>query len=357
MRPLRELITDRALRDASPCGSRSAFRPRRASPAALSRPSWPWRASAARPSRDPRGAAGRRRSRPSSTPRSGCSRSGGAADGGRVPRRARALVGVHRARRPSGWPRSSARIPTPEDLRAALAEAFDDPSLTIVYWLGDADGHWGDADGHRLDPPAAAPGRAVTEIADGDRLVAAIVHDSALEDDRAFIDTATSYALMTLENHRLVGADVVAAARGARVARAHPGRRGRRAPAHRARPARRRAAAARRAAHQARAGRRAMTTGTATAPRAPPRCAGSATTSRRRWRRSARWRAASSRRRSPTAGSSQALRAAALAARSRPRSWRPGPAPPARDREPPRTSAASRPFRTRRSTRAARARW
>jgi signal transduction histidine kinase len=93
--------------------------------------------------------------------------------------------------------------PTPEDLRLALAEEFDDPSLAIVYWLGNGDGHWGDADGHRRDPPAATPGRAVTEIVDGESPVAAIVHDAALADDRAFVDTATSYALMTLDNHRL----------------------------------------------------------------------------------------------------------------------------------------------------------
>jgi signal transduction histidine kinase len=43
----------------------------------------------------------------------------------------------------------------------------------------------------------------VTEIVDGGSPVAAIVHDAALEDDRAFVDTATSYALMTLDNHRL----------------------------------------------------------------------------------------------------------------------------------------------------------
>jgi signal transduction histidine kinase len=92
---------------------------------------------------------------------------------------------------------------TPEDLRRALAEAFDDPSLAIAYWLGNGEGHWGDADGHSLDPPAAAPGRAVTEIVDGEHLVAAIVHDAALADDQAFVDTATSYALMTLDNHRL----------------------------------------------------------------------------------------------------------------------------------------------------------
>src|SRR3954453_3824022 len=93
--------------------------------------------------------------------------------------------------------------PTPEDVRFALAEAFDDRSLAIVYWLGDGDGHWGDADGHRLDPPSAGPGRAVTKVVDGDRLVAAIVHDSALRDERAFVDAATSYAVMTFDHHRL----------------------------------------------------------------------------------------------------------------------------------------------------------
>jgi signal transduction histidine kinase len=93
--------------------------------------------------------------------------------------------------------------PTPEDLRLALAEAFDDPSLRIVYWLGNGKGHWADADGHWLDPPSPAPGRAVTKVLDGDRLVATIVHDSALQDERAFVDTATSYAVMTFDHHRL----------------------------------------------------------------------------------------------------------------------------------------------------------
>jgi signal transduction histidine kinase len=91
--------------------------------------------------------------------------------------------------------------PAPEDLRLALADAFDDPSLEIVYWLDD--GRWGDADGLPAAAPERTPGRAVTEILDGDRRVAALVHDAALEDDRAFVDTATAYAVMTLDNHRL----------------------------------------------------------------------------------------------------------------------------------------------------------
>jgi len=93
---------------------------------------------------------------------------------------------------------------TPDGLRASLAEAFDDPSLAIVYRLEDGQGPWADANGQPLDLALFASGRAVTKIVDGDRQVAAIVHDAALEDDRAFIDAATSYVLVTLENHRLV---------------------------------------------------------------------------------------------------------------------------------------------------------
>ena len=44
---------------------------------------------------------------------------------------------------------------SPEDLRVALAEAFDDPSLAIVYWLGNGAGHWGDAEGHPVAAPSA----------------------------------------------------------------------------------------------------------------------------------------------------------------------------------------------------------
>ena len=105
-----------------------------------------------------------------------------------------------------GTQRLAARLrdhASPEDLQRALAEAFEDPGLDVVYWMGNGKGYWGDPDGHAVDPPAAAQGRAVTRIADEGRLVAAIVHDAALRDDRAFVDTVTSYAAMTVENHRL----------------------------------------------------------------------------------------------------------------------------------------------------------
>jgi signal transduction histidine kinase len=92
--------------------------------------------------------------------------------------------------------------PGPEDLRAALAEAFDDPTLDIAYWIGDGDGHWADGSGHPTTAPSGGT-RSVTEIRDGDRRVAAVFHDPALREERAFIDAAASYLVMTLDNQRL----------------------------------------------------------------------------------------------------------------------------------------------------------
>jgi signal transduction histidine kinase len=89
-----------------------------------------------------------------------------------------------------------------DDLRVSLADAFDDPALEIVYWSGDEHGHWADASGQRVPPPSSAS-RSLTELHDENGRSAAIVHDAALADDHAFVDTATAYAAMTLDNQRL----------------------------------------------------------------------------------------------------------------------------------------------------------
>ena len=89
----------------------------------------------------------------------------------------------------------------PEQLRAALADAFDDPSIEIVYRLDDGDGSTRTAARSRRRPSAS--GRWLTEVEDDGARVAAIVHDAGLRNDDAFVATATSYALMTLDNQRL----------------------------------------------------------------------------------------------------------------------------------------------------------
>jgi signal transduction histidine kinase len=92
--------------------------------------------------------------------------------------------------------------PQPDDLRAGLADAFDDPQLDIGYWLEER-GEWVDGSGAAVAAPRPGPGRWLTEVHDDDRLVAGIIHDEALRDEHVFVEAATTYAVMTLDNHRL----------------------------------------------------------------------------------------------------------------------------------------------------------
>jgi signal transduction histidine kinase len=83
----------------------------------------------------------------------------------------------------------------PGTLRAALARALRDPSLTIAYWLGD---RYVDADGR---PTEWSEDRAVTHVERDGRRVAALVHDPY--DDPELIRSAGAAAGLALENERL----------------------------------------------------------------------------------------------------------------------------------------------------------
>jgi signal transduction histidine kinase len=89
----------------------------------------------------------------------------------------------------------------PRGLRAALAEALDDPRLRLAY-TGDTG--WVDAAGRPVELPAPGSGRSVTEIGNGNERIAAIVHDEALHEQQQLIDAAASYARMALESQRIL---------------------------------------------------------------------------------------------------------------------------------------------------------
>jgi signal transduction histidine kinase len=89
----------------------------------------------------------------------------------------------------------------PGMLRAALARALRDPSLTVAYWLADGR-RYVDAEGRALTLPDGEE-RAVTEVQRGGRRIAALVHDPALADEPELVASAGAAAGLALENERL----------------------------------------------------------------------------------------------------------------------------------------------------------
>jgi signal transduction histidine kinase len=89
----------------------------------------------------------------------------------------------------------------PGALRAALARALRDPSLTVAYWLPDGE-RFVDADGLAVTLPDG-PERAVTEVQREGRRIAALVHDPALADEPELVASAGAAAALALENERL----------------------------------------------------------------------------------------------------------------------------------------------------------
>jgi signal transduction histidine kinase len=88
----------------------------------------------------------------------------------------------------------------PGQLQAALARALGDPSLELAYRL--PDGGYVGLDGRHVHLPGPRSGRAVTSIERDGEPVAAVVHDSSL-DDPALVRAACAAAGLALENERL----------------------------------------------------------------------------------------------------------------------------------------------------------
>src|SRR5262249_60085723 len=87
-------------------------------------------------------------------------------------------------------------------VRDALARTLGDPSLELGLWLPER-GAFVDADGRALELPAPGSGRAVTVLGPEDGPIAALVHDPALLEQRALLDSARAAARLALDNERL----------------------------------------------------------------------------------------------------------------------------------------------------------
>jgi signal transduction histidine kinase len=88
------------------------------------------------------------------------------------------------------------------DIRAALAEALDDPSLEFAYWLPES-GQYVDARGLPVELPAEGSDRKVGQVEHNGERVAAIFYDASLADDRQLIESTGSAVALAMLNQRL----------------------------------------------------------------------------------------------------------------------------------------------------------
>jgi signal transduction histidine kinase len=102
-------------------------------------------------------------------------------------------------------------------LRTALAEALGDPSVELAYWLPRSE-QYVDAEGRPVELPPVGFDRAVTEVEREGRRIAAIVHDPMLLEDREHVREVGAAAALALENERL-GAELRAKVEEVRASR------------------------------------------------------------------------------------------------------------------------------------------
>jgi signal transduction histidine kinase len=94
--------------------------------------------------------------------------------------------------------------PNRVNLRAAMGEALEDPSLEVAYWAGDGHGKWVNADGVGIDVERrAGRERGVTTFSDNGRPAVALLHDPVLSEHRDFVEAVASVAVFATENERL----------------------------------------------------------------------------------------------------------------------------------------------------------
>ena len=87
-------------------------------------------------------------------------------------------------------------------MREPIARALNDPSLELAYWLPQF-GSWADSEGRALRLPRDEDGRATTVIDRDGEHVAALIHDTSLENEPELLEAVSAAAEIALENGRL----------------------------------------------------------------------------------------------------------------------------------------------------------
>jgi signal transduction histidine kinase len=91
--------------------------------------------------------------------------------------------------------------PRAGQVRDALSDALEDPSLELVFWLPER-GRYVDARGQDYELPFGNPARAVTKIERDGECVAAFVHDATLPQMGGHAEAVGAAAALALDNER-----------------------------------------------------------------------------------------------------------------------------------------------------------
>lgn len=89
-----------------------------------------------------------------------------------------------------------------KDLRDVLAQALDDPTLQLAYWLPDRE-QFVDADGQPVKPPHMHSTQRWQTVDSNGQMIAAIIYDESMGDQTKLIEAAAGAAALSLENKRL----------------------------------------------------------------------------------------------------------------------------------------------------------
>jgi signal transduction histidine kinase len=91
----------------------------------------------------------------------------------------------------------------PGERRDLIAATLTDPTIELASWQPDGGRGWVDADGKPMSLPPESSDRLATVIFDDDEPVAAVIHDAALSEQRAFVEAVGAYAFVWDDNRRL----------------------------------------------------------------------------------------------------------------------------------------------------------
>jgi class 3 adenylate cyclase len=91
---------------------------------------------------------------------------------------------------------------TPDSLERSIAAALHDPAVKLAYW-SPAARTYVDGTGKALTLPRSGSGLSVVLVEQGDQPLGAIIHDAALDEDKALLDAVSAAFALAVDRDRL----------------------------------------------------------------------------------------------------------------------------------------------------------